>query len=135
MSRVLTLQAEGCKIGMSGRGSHENLIPRRNQSGRWSAQSMHRNNDFLHEDVAKALPSAGLAFTGTVRDCPFTSEDWHKALKAFWMRLKRMGCVLIHWVIEWQRRGVPHLHCSLFFDNPAPDIPMLIKRHWLDLTS
>lgn len=135
MSRILTLQSEGCKLGTSGLGSHKNLPPERTQIGGWSAHSIRRNNDFLRQVDYKALPPAGLAFTGTVRDCPFTSEDWHKALKAFWKRLNRMGCVLIHWVVEWQRRGVPHLHCSLFFDNPAPDIPMLIKRHWLDLTA
>src|SRR5690606_15176032 len=63
-----------------------------------------------------------------------TSDDWHKALKAFWMRLKRSGVVLIHWVIEWQRRGVPHVHCSLFFDDPDFDAVAAIIPHWVALT-
>lgn len=41
--------------------------------------------------------------------------------------------MLIHWVIEWQRRGVPHLHASLFFDDPPIDIQQRIVSHWLAL--
>lgn len=136
MSRILTIQPHGCKLGTAGRGSHENLPPERTEIGGWSAHAIRRNNDFLRSvDYAGLEHLTGVAFTGTVRDCPPTSDHWHKALKAFWMRLKRMGCVLIHWVIEWQRRGVPHLHCSLFFEDPTPDTPILIRRHWLDLTA
>jgi hypothetical protein len=31
------------------------------------------------------------------------------------MRLQRMGCYRLHWVTEWQRRGVPHLHLAAYF--------------------
>lgn len=135
MSRILTMQAEGVKLGTAGRGSHLNTPPVRTEIGGWSASSIRRNNDFLREVDYKQLPQYGIAFTGTVLDCPPTSDDWHRMLKAFWRRLKRMGCVLIHWVIEWQQRGVPHLHCSLFFDVLDWLAPIKIRDHWLALTA
>lgn len=134
MARILTIQAEGVKLGTSGAGSRLNRPPLRSAIGGWSAHAIRRNNDFLREVDYRQLPPFGLAFTGTVKYCPHTSADWHRALNAFWRRLKRMDCVLIHWVVEWQRRGVPHLHCSLFFNHHSRTLPADIRRHWLDLT-
>jgi hypothetical protein len=31
------------------------------------------------------------------------------------MRMERLGMTHLHWVTEWQRRGVPHLHGALWF--------------------
>lgn len=136
MTRILTIQPHGCKLGTAGRGSRENLPPVRSSIGGWSPHAIRRNNDFLRSvDYTALEPLQGFAFTGTVRDCPATSDDWHRALRAFWRRLKRAGCVLIHWVIEWQRRGVPHVHCSLFFDNPPTYIQHDIITHWISVTS
>lgn len=135
MSRILTIQPHGCKLGTAGRGSHENLPPERTHIGGWSAHAIRRNNDFLRSvDYAAIEHLQGVAFTGTVRDCPPTSDDWHRVLKAFWMRLKRLGVVLIHWVIEWQRRGAPHLHCSLFWHKLEFETVSAVLRHWMDLT-
>lgn len=136
MSRILTVQQHGIKLGTAGRGSSENLPPERTQIGGWSAHAIRRNNDFLRSvDYSSLDHLAGFAFTGTVRDCPPSSDEWHKVLRLFFDRLMRSeGCLLIHWVIEWQRRGVPHLHCSLFFDNPPIDIQQKIIAHWVALT-
>lgn len=133
MSRILTVQQHGIKLGTAGRGSSENLPPERSAIGGWSAHAIRRNNDFLRTVDYDHLPT-GFAFTGTVRDCPPTSDEWHRLLRRFFDRLTRSeGCLLIHWVIEWQRRGVPHLHASLFFDNPPVDIQQRIVSHWIDL--
>lgn len=133
MSRILTVQQHGVKLGTAGRGSRDNLPPERTAIGGWSPHSIRRNNDFLRSVDDDHLPT-GFAFTGTVRDCPPTSDDFHRRLKLFFDRLERSeGCVLIHWVIEWQRRGVPHLHASLFFDDPPLDIQQRIITHWIDL--
>ena len=132
MARILTIQPHGCKLGTAGRGSRENLPPERSAIGGWSLHAIRRNNDFLRSVDYDHLP-IGFAFTGTVRDCPPTSDEWHRLLRAFWRRLKRMGCVLIHWVVEWQRRGAPHLHASLFFDDPPLDIQQRIVAHWVEL--
>jgi hypothetical protein len=34
--------------------------------------------------------------------------------RAMVMRLDRMGLIRLHWLTEWQRRGVPHLHAALW---------------------
>lgn len=121
---------------MSGARAKTNTPPEKTALSGWSSSSIRRNNDFLRTVDYNALEHLqGFAFTGTVKTCPPDSDQWHKALKAFWMRLKRLGVVLIHWVIEWQRRGVPHVHCSLFFDNPPIDIQQRIIDHWIAVTA
>lgn len=135
MARIITIQKNGVKIGTSGVRAKDNTPPEKTKLAGWSPSSIRRNNDFLRTVVHSELDHLqGFAFTGTVRDCPPTSDDWHKALLKLWRRLKRLGVVLIHWLIEWQRRGAPHLHCSLFFDNPPIDIQQKVLSHWLDLT-
>lgn len=136
MSNILTIQKNGVKAGISGARAKQNKPPEKTALSGWSTSSIRRNNDFLRTVDYNALNHLqGFAFTGTVKTCPATSDDWHKALKAFWMRLKRLGVSLIHWVIEWQSRGVPHVHCSLFFDNPPIDIQQKIIAHWIAVTA
>lgn len=135
-SKIITIQKNGVKAGVSGARAKTNKPPEKTALSGWSTSSIRRNNDFLRTVNYNALNHLqGFAFTGTVKTCPPDSDQWHKALKAFWMRLKRMDVVLIHWVIEWQRRGVPHVHCSLFFDNPPIDIQQKILSHWLAVTA
>lgn len=136
MTKIITIQKNGVKAGVSGARAKKNKPPEKTELSGWSASSIRRNNDWLRSvDYVHLNHLQGFAFTGTVKTCPPDSDQWHKALKAFWMRLKRMGVILIHWVIEWQRRGVPHVHCSLFFDNPPIDIQQKILAHWVALTA
>lgn len=135
MAKIITIQKNGVKAGISSTCSKNRKPPEKTKLAGWSTSSIRRNNDFLRTVDYTALEHLqGFAFTGTVKTCPNDSDQWHKALKAFWMRLKRNGVVLIHWVIEWQGRGVPHVHCSLFFDNPPFDIQHTIIKHWLAVT-
>ena len=136
MSKIITIQKNGVKAGVSGTHAKKNKPPEKTELAGWSASSIRRNNDWLRSvDYVHLNHLQGFAFTGTVKTCPPDSDQWHKVLKAFWMRLQRMGVVLIHWVIEWQRRGVPHVHCSLFFDNPSIDIQQKVLSHWVALTA
>jgi hypothetical protein len=42
-----------------------------------------------------------------------------------------MGLIRYHWVTEWQRRGVPHLHGCLYFDHELHFNELQkIKSHW-----
>lgn len=135
MAKIITIQKNGVKAGISSTCSKNRKPPEKTKLAGWSTSSIRRNNDFLRTVNYNSLDHLqGFAFTGTVKTCPPDSDLWHKALKAFWKRLNRNGVVLIHWVIEWQRRGVPHVHCSLFFDNPPFDIQRTIIQHWLDVT-
>lgn len=83
--------------------------------GGWSHGSTSRNIAFLRSIDESLLTGAGLALTLTVRDCPDTSDEWHSIRRAFERRLKRMGLIRMHWVIEWQRRGVYLVYCSWGF--------------------
>lgn len=47
-----------------------------------------------------------------------------------------MGLIRSHWVTEWQRRGVPHLHCALWFPDDLDSVYLrtTITEHWLAVT-
>lgn len=121
----------------------------------WSESATRRNIAFLrsvddallgHTDDGECL--IGFGITLTLRDCPASSEDWHKLRRAFFMRLSRMGMYRAHWVTEWQRRGVPHLHGAVWFPIPPSnnmggklsvsdwgDFCKKIIQHWIDVNS
>lgn len=106
----------------------------------WSPDACRRNTAWLRTVDHTALDGFGIAFTGTVQTCPETHDDWHKLQRAFVERLRRMGLVRLHWVIEWQRRGVPHLHAAMYF--PVPSTPSehasllsRIEAHWLAVSA
>ena len=44
-----------------------------------------------------------------------------------------MGVSMYHWVTEWQKRGVPHLHGMFYFDREL-DVAFYnqLKIHWLE---
>jgi hypothetical protein len=56
--------------------------------------------------------------------------------------MKRLGMIRGHWVTEWQKRGVPHLHGVAYFDI-TPEQPDYIERyvdthskilkHWMEV--
>lgn len=89
----------------------------RGEVGGWSIKATRRNTDFLRSIDERKLTGAGIALTLTVRDCPPTSDDWHRLLKRWRDQMRRAGMVRLHWVTEWQRRGVPHLHCALWWPD------------------
>lgn len=103
----------------------------RGEVGGWSIKATRRNTDFLRSIDERKLTGAGVALTLTLKTCPPTSEAWHKLRKAWIERMRRAGMVRIHWVTEWQRRGVPHLHCALWFPNAYDTITP--TRAWCEL--
>lgn len=139
--RTLKVYLHGATMGTPpGKNAHARA--KRGQVGGWSSAATRRNIAFLRsvEPFTLDKPSQGpdligFAFTLTVRDCPPSSDDWHKLRRAFLMRLQRMGLYRCHWVTEWQRRAVPHLHGAFWFpfrDGPdAVSIPRLVLHHWM----
>lgn len=103
----------------------------RGEVGGWSIKATRRNTDFLRSIDERKLTGAGVALTLTVRDCPPTSDDWHRLRKNWQDRMRRAGMVRIHWVTEWQRRGVPHLHVAIWWPD-CYDLATPI-RAWLEL--
>lgn len=139
--RTLKVYLHGATMGTRPSTNSHNRA-KRGKVGGWSAGATRRNVAFLRSVESESLlsspdgPLIGVAVTLTLRDCPATSADFHKLRRAFLMRMERMGMYRCHWVIEWQRRGVPHIHGALWF--PMPDSPTgvamlgeLIADHWL----
>lgn len=85
--------------------------------GGWTAASSRRNLRFLWSVDVNQLTGTGWSFTLTVRDCPPTPKDWAEWCRVYWKRLFDAGAIRLHWVIEWQRRGCPHLHGSVYFPS------------------
>lgn len=101
----------------------------------WTAKSARSNTRFLQSVSLDSLTGAGFAFTLTIRDCPENHDAWQKLRKAYTMRLQRAGMIRLHWVTEWQRRGVPHLHGVVYFPETISNPVAAIEGNWLDLAS
>jgi len=95
----------------------------------WSLSSTRSNTKFLRSVTETALTGHSLAITLTLRTCPESHDDWHRLRTTFTKRLARMGMVRLHWLTEWQRRGVPHLHAAVWFETPVD--PFKIIYAWL----
>jgi len=119
-------------------GQSSGTAPMRNDHDRakrdivmgWSDKTARSNTRFLQSVVLESLTGTGYAFTLTLRDCPDSHAEWHKLVKAYIMRLNRMGMVRLHWVTEWQKRGVPHLHGVVYFPPEAGVSGQHIIDHW-----
>ena len=129
---VITVCQNGVSMGFPpGRNDHARS-PRGNARG-WTASATRSNRRFLWCVDCPQLGSHGYSFTLTVRSCPPSAAAWGSMRRALLKRLLRAGAVRLHWLTEWQRRGVPHLHgCVWFPPGIAGDI---VVSHWLAVAS
>ncbi len=81
----------------------------------WSEGATRRNTQFLYSVDERELDGVGYAVTLTLRHCPPDAAAWHRLRRAWEMAQRRNGMIRQHWVTEWQRRGVPHLHCAVWW--------------------
>lgn len=125
---VLKVYHHGLTGGVPPRENNHSRSKRGECEG-WSYSSTRSNTRFLYSVDESGLTGAGLALTLTLRDCPDSHDDWHKLRLAFFHRMRRLGLIRAHWLTEWQKRGVPHLHCALWL----PELGKSIISHWLDL--
>jgi hypothetical protein len=44
---------------------------------------------------------------------------------------RRLGALRIHWVVEWQRRGVPHLHGAIWFPEQVDTTQLVAAWCWI----
>lgn len=105
----------------------------------WTSSAVRRHTRFLYSVDTPKLSGHGYAITLTIRDLPPSAEDWKNAREAWLVRLRRLpGFIRLHWVTEWQKRGVPHMHCAVYFEDPLEikELPTLLwvmvcqKRGW-----
>lgn len=100
----------------------------------WSQAAVRRHTRFLYSVNTDNLTGYGYAPTLTLRECPASAEDFQRLRDAFLKRLRRMGAVRVHWVAEWQRRRVPHLHMAVYFDQELSKLDQArMLQHWTDV--
>lgn len=108
----------------------------------WSQSAARNNKNFLYSVVTSSLSGVGYAFTFTLKICPETSDKWRDLRNKLFRSLSenpKFRFFRLHWVTEWQRRGVPHLHGIVFYDDKSDsEIEHRIewlKKVWVGLTS
>lgn len=99
----------------------------------WSPGAVRRQRNWLYSVDVGGLSGTGYALTLTMRHTPPTPDDLSRALRALLDRFRRLGRTRLHWVIEWQARGVPHLHMAVYFAQPLPLAGYELVGHWMEL--
>jgi hypothetical protein len=118
---LLTLYPNGCSLGKAGM----NKAPsKRGSCGGWSPAVARRNMRFLWSVENDKLDGVGFSLTFTVQTCPETAKDWSRLVDRLSVALMRgtkvsPSAMRLHWVTEWQKRGVPHLHGAVYFAQEA----------------
>lgn len=113
---IVTVYRHGATAGTPPM-KNDHLRALRGEVGGWSEGATRRNTRFLYSIREDLLTGAGMAVTLTLRDCPESAQAWHRIRRAWEMRMVRAGMIRLHWVTEWQRRGVPHLHGAIWFPD------------------
>ena len=132
---VLKLYPNGGTAGCAPRHKPHESAPRSTVGG-WSPSSIRRNTAFLYSVDSRLLTGHGYAATLTTRLCPPTSAEWHAIRRSLVEWLRRRGLVRLHWVIEWQRRGVPHFHIAFWLPEPmSGDFLVEFLHYWRKLTA
>ena len=97
-------------------GNPDAKPPEKTEVKGWSISSARSNREFLFSvDAANLSAYSGWSFTLTLgkQSLPSPSQ-FHRLIDNLKRYLKDNGASFGHWLIEWQRRGVPHLHGVYF---------------------
>lgn len=114
----------------------------------WTPGSARRNDHFLQSIDFASLTGEPWALTLTIPSeqagkghLP-DSAEFHAMLRAMLERLRRMGAMRWHWVIEMTRRKTPHLHMTVWLpspESPTPDFSasreLKIRTAWEKITA
>lgn len=130
---VVSVYRHGVTAGIAPVSNHKRA--KRGEIHGWSPGAVRRSLKFLYSIDERGLTGEGWAFTLTVRDCPPSPEAFYLAIKAWLKQVGRlMGTVRVHWVIEWQRRGVPHLHGAIWFPDGTESgyhVENILTKLWM----
>lgn len=119
---TLKLYQNGVSSFMGGSGNHTRS-PRGDIKG-WTPATARRQRDWLWQVRADDLDGVGYAMTLTMRDTPATGEEFQRMRRAWVKRVERLGSTRVHWVVEWQARGTPHLHAAIYFATPLESLTL-----------
>jgi hypothetical protein len=127
---TMKVYVNGSSSYMGGTGDHKRA-PRGDVVG-WSPAAARRQMKWLWTVQSEQLTGSGYAVTLTMRETPATAVDFQKLRRAYVKRLERMGATRVHWVIEWQRRGTPHIHAAVYFaEQLTHEQRGWLAVHWL----
>lgn len=104
----------------------------------WTAGAVRRHTAWLYSINAPQLDGDGYALTLTMKDTPQSSAEFERIRAAWLERVRRSGATRCHWVVEWQRRGVPHIHAAVYYPAGAvvqgAEPYFTLITGWLSLT-
>lgn len=116
-----------------GTGGGNATPPKRGSIQGWSTGAVRRHTRFLYSVDTSLLDGFGYSVTLTVGTLPNSADDWFAARRSWEMRLTRMpGFKRLHWLTEWQSRGVPHMHCAVYFEEPLK-VPFVLGYMWVQI--
>ena len=102
----------------------------------WTKGSLLKNANFLESiDYQTMQEWYGncFVFTLTVRDLPLP-EVWRRWVRKFMKVINNRGAEAIYVLVEFQKRGVPHIHGMAWGREPEERLDILIRRWWLTIT-
>lgn len=129
---VLKVYPNGVTMGRAPKKNDHERGKRGEVTG-WSASAARRNLAFLRSVLPDDLTGYGYTVTFTLKNCPESAEHWKRLREALFKRFERMGMIRGHWVTEWQKRGVPHLHGIFYFDSPG--LHSSLVSAWLEIAA
>lgn len=97
-----------------GRGNNAPKGGKRGCVNGWSRSAVRRHLEFLYSVDVPRLDGSGYGVTLTVRNTPPTHTEWMSLLQKLLREFRAAGLSRWHWVVEWQRRGTPHLHLAVY---------------------
>lgn len=126
------------KVRVRERGFSASIHPRESTPGKrgeikgWSPSSARRLKQWLQSN--SPLPDGqNFTCTLTLAETPASAEDFSELRRVFLQNAKRsLGVKRLHWVMEFTRRGVPHLHC--FFTAKDMSTAQRLVASWLGQT-
>ena len=108
---TLTVYENGCSAG---RGNKAPVGGARGKVDGWSASSVRRHRQWLWSVDVNRLDGSGYGVTLTVRNTPASHTEWAALVARLHRAFREAGLSRWHWVVEWQRRGTPHLHLAVY---------------------
>lgn len=135
---VMQLYHHGATCGVP--GNNRGMAGKRGAVQGWTHSATKNNVRFLRSVTLEDLSGTGLAFTLTLKDCPPSPDQWHRLRTNFIKRLQRLGMIRLHWVTEWQRRGVPHLHGVVYAtaemdSSQLANFYVSVRSAWLEVAA
>ena len=115
------------------------VTPAKNSRGNaqgWSVGSARRNDHFLQSIHFEQLTGEPWAITFTIPsadagkgDLP-DSHEFHNMLQAVLKRVKALGAVRWHWVIEMTSKKTPHIHMSVWLAESSKEFELKLRQSW-----